>query len=248
MTASPPTAGSPSQLPPGVTESPLLALLGAPADPSAEVNERLAVFGPSALDEEDTLVLLLCHCGLTGALAASAAEALMMRFGGMGRIFGAPEYDLAQVIGVTASRRLGLLHGVLLRVLEHPLRKREVLSNTTAVHAYIRARLGALPREAFHCLFLDSHNQLIQEECLGQGSVSNAPVYPREVVRRALELSSSNLLLARCHPSGLPAPSQTDIEITRKISDAAKALGITVHDHFIVAGDQVTSLRARGLM
>ena len=139
-------------------------------------------------------------------------------------------------------------HALLLRTLAHPLRARNVLTSTEAVRAYMRARLGALPREAFHVLFLDKKNQLIADERMGAGSVDHAPVYPREVVRRALELSACALVLAHNHPSGDPTPSRADIDMTKLVVEAARALGIAVHDHMVVAGDQVASLRALGLM
>jgi DNA repair protein RadC len=232
----------------GVDEAPLLALIGAPVDPCAEVRERFETFGPSALDEGDTLALILSRCSTPGANAVGAADALMARFGGLGRIFGAPEPELAQVVGVPAARELGLLHGLLLRVLEHPLRQREVLTSTSAVNTYLRAALGALPREVFHVLFLDKKNELLADERLGTGTVDHAPVYPREVVRRALELGASALILAHNHPSGDPTPSAADIDMTKQIVAAAEALRIKVHDHMIVAGDQVATLRALGLM
>jgi DNA repair protein RadC len=233
---------------PGVAEAPLSGLIGFPSDPCAEIRDRFAVYGPSALDEGDTLMLLLSRCSMAGANATLAADALMARFGGLGRIFGAPEPELAQVIGVPAARELGLLHGLLLRVLEHPLHKRDVLSSSSAVNAYLRARMGALPREVFHVLFLDKRNHLIADEQMGVGTVDHCPVYPREVVRRALELNATAAILAHDHPSCDPTPSSADIEMTKKIVDAAKPLGIAIHDHLIVAGDQVVSLRGLGLM
>jgi len=220
---------------PGVGEAPLLAIIDASVDPCAEILDRFTTFGPSALDEGDTLALILSRCS-TGVNSVGASDALMARFGGLGRIFGAPEPELAQVIGVPAARELGLLHGLLLRVLEHPLRTREALTSTTAVNAYLRARLGALPREEFRVLFLDKKNQLITDELLGAGTVDHAPVYPREVVRRAIELGASAMILAHNHPSGDPTPSSPDVEMTKQIVAAAKVLGITVHDHIIVAG------------
>lgn len=233
---------------PGVDEAAFLAIIDRKDDPCAEVWERLSVYGPSALDEGDTLALLLNRCSIAGAHALGAADALIARFGGLGRVFGAPEPELARLIGVPAARELGLLHGLLLRVLEHPLHNREVLTSASAVNLYLRARLGALPREEFHVLFLDKKNQLIGDDLMGAGTVDHAPVYPREVVRRALEHSASAMILAHNHPSGDPAPSSADVEMTRQIVAAAEVLRITVHDHMIVAGDQVASLRSLGLM
>jgi len=216
--------------------------------PSADLQRRFDACGVDGLDEGDTLALVLNRCLSPGDDVVAAADALLARFGGIARVLGAPEPDLARVIGAPAARQLGLLHALLLRTLEHPLRQRTVLTSFDAVRTYLRCRMTALPREAFHVLFLDRKNQLIADERLGQGTVDHAPVYPREVVRRALELSASALLLAHNHPSGDPNPSTADVEITRKVVEAARALAITVHDHFVVAGDKVVSLRAAGLM
>ena len=218
------------------------------SEPWEDLQRRFAASGVGGLDEGDTLALVLSRCLPPGSDVVAAADALLTRFGGVARVLGAPEPDLAQVISTPAARQLGLLHALLLRTLEHPLRQRTVLTSFEAVRTYLRCRLTALPREAFHVLFLDRKNQLIADERLGQGTVDHAPVYPREVVRRALELSASALLLAHNHPSGDPNPSSADVEITRKVVEAARALAITVHDHFVVAGDQVVSLRAAGLM
>ena len=233
---------------PGVADVAVRAAIVPAAAAVDDVRERFRTYGPAALDEGDTLALILTRCLSPKADAVEAADALMARFGGLGRILGAPERDLAEIIGTPAARELGLLHVLLLRALEHPLRQRLSLSSFEAVKTYLRARLAASPREAFHVLFLDKKNHLIADERMGAGTVDHAPVYPREVMRRALELSASSLLLAHNHPSGDPTPSQADIDMTGQVVEAAKALRIAVHDHFIVAGDRVASLRELGLM
>lgn len=202
----------------------------------------------AALDEEGALGQLLARCGARDGDPTVLACDLLDRFGGIGRVVGAPTADLARVVGEDLAVELGVLHALLLRVLEFPLRRRQVIGAWGDAKAYLQARLRALPREAFHVLFLDKKNQLIADERMGEGSVSHAPVYPREVVRRALELSASGLLLAHNHPTGDPTPSSADVEITRQVVAACRALGIAVHDHLIVGGDQVASLKALGLM
>jgi DNA repair protein RadC len=201
-----------------------------------------------ALDEEATLTRLLGRVVSGPERAELLADALLSRFGGVGRVIGAPRADLARIVGEAVADDLGELHALLLRVLEHPLRRRPALASWTEVEAYLRARLRALPREAFHVLFLDVKNQLIADVRMGEGTTNHAPVYPREVVRQALAYSAHALLLAHNHPSGDPGPSTADIEMTRQIVVAAKALGIAVHDHLIVGGDQITSLKRLGLM
>lgn len=232
----------------GVAEAPALSVVAPALDPCAELRQRFAAHGAAGLDDGDTLALILARCLRPGANAVHAADNLMARFGGLGRIFGAPEPELARVIGKEGARELTLLHGLLLRVLEHPLRQRVLLGSHEAVKTYLRARLGALPREVFHVLFLDRRNHLIADERLGVGTVDHAPVYPREVVRRALELSAGAILLVHNHPSGDPTPSRADIEMTKQVIEAAKVLQVAVFDHLIVAGDQVTSFRTLGLI
>ncbi len=231
----------------GVAEAAPASILAA-SSPCDDLQSRFAVSGVDGLDEGDTLALVLARCLAPGADAVAAAEALLARFGGVARVLGAPEPDLALVIGQVAARQLGLLHALLLRALEHPLRQRAILTSSEAVRTYLRARLAALPREVFHVLFLDKRNQLIADERMGTGTVDHAPVYPREVVRRALELSASALVLAHNHPSGDPTPSRADIDMTKQVVAAARVLQIAVHDHMVVAGDQVASLQALGLM
>ena len=226
---------------PGVAEAGAAAPPAPKLAPPGDLLRRFADYGVDALDEGDTLTLVLARCLSGRADPEVAADALLARFG-------AAEADLAREIGAPAARELTLLHALLLRTLAYPLRHRSVLSSTESVRAYVRARLAASPREAFHVLFLDKKNALIADERLGQGSVDHAPVYPREVVRRALELSASAILLVHNHPSGDATPSSADVAMTKQIVEAARALGLAVHDHFIVAGDQVASLRALGLM
>ncbi|MBU1376118.1 MAG: DNA repair protein RadC [Alphaproteobacteria bacterium] len=225
---------------PGVAEAPWPSL-----DPSVGASgiDRVA-----ALDEEGALAQLLARCGASEADPIDLACALLDRFGGIGRVIGAPAADLARVVGAELAVELGVVHALLLRVLDFPLRHRAFLGSWGAAKTYLRARLRALPREAFHVLFLDRRNQLIADERMGEGSISHAPVYPREVVRRALELSACGVLLAHNHPSGDPTPSPADIEMTRQVVDACRALDIAVHDHLIVGGEEVASLKALGLM
>jgi DNA repair protein RadC len=198
------------------------------------------------LDEGEVLQLMLAR--VRPSAAASLAAALLARFGGIGRVLGAPTVDLARVVGCEVAEELDLLHALWVRSLAFPLHDRDVLSSWEAAKTYLCARLRPLPREVIQVLFLDKKNQLIADERLGEGTVDHAPVYPREVVRRALELSASALVLAHNHPSGDPAPSRADIEMTQQVVAAAKALQIAVHDHLIIGAQQVVSLRAQGLM
>lgn len=123
-----------------------------------------------------------------------------------------------------------------------------MISSWTALLAYVRVALADQPREQFRVLFLDKKNQLIADETMNHGTVDHAAVYPREVVRRALELSSSAIILLHNHPSGDPSPSHADVDMTRQIIEAARALKISVHDHLVVGREGVASFKALGLM
>jgi len=114
--------------------------------------------------------------------------------------------------------------------------------------AYCKARMGRLEHEEFHLLFLDRKNRLIADEAQGRGTVDHVPVYPREVVKRALALNATAIILVHNHPSGDPTPSRADIEMTRLIVESAKPLGITVHDHIIIGRENDASFRALGLL
>lgn len=135
-----------------------------------------------------------------------------------------------------------------MRATREKIEGRPVISSWTALLAYVRDKLQHESREQFRVLFLDRKNQLIADELMGQGTVDQAPVYPREIAKRALELSSSSLILVHNHPSGDPTPSRADIDMTREIIDALAPLGISVHDHLIAAKRGVSSFKTEGLI
>ncbi|WP_372785536.1 RadC family protein [Phenylobacterium sp.] len=122
------------------------------------------------------------------------------------------------------------------------------MSSWSVLISYLKLTMAHYEREAFRVLFLDKRNQLITDEIMNHGTVDHAPVYPREVIRRALELSASALILVHNHPSGDQTPSAADVEMTRKVVDAARTLGIAVHDHMIVGRTDVASFKALGLL
>lgn len=177
------------------------------------------------------------------------AKRLLMRFGSVSGVLGAGLAELKTVSGVgdAVALDLKLMHEAALRMGREAISKRPVISSWSALLAYVRLALAHEPREQFRVLFLDKKNQLIADEVMNHGTVDHAPVYPREVMRRALELSSTALILVHNHPSGDPTPSKPDIEMTRLIVEAGKALRIDVHDHLVVGRDGVASFRALGL-
>lgn len=212
----------------------------------AHLRERAQRHGMATLDETETLALYLSRTAPQGA--STLAQALLRRFGDLQHVLGAPAHDLAMLVGEDLALDLKMLHDVACRLLEFPMRRRCVISSWSALLAYLRVAMAAEPREVFRVLFLDKRNCLIADEVMGVGTVDHAPVYPREIVRRALELNASAVILCHQHPGLDPTPSSADVDMTRKVVEAGRALGVTVHDHVVVGGDATASLKALGLM
>ncbi len=214
----------------------------------ARLRERAAVCF-AALPDYELLELLLMRSLPRGDIKP-IAKRLLTRFGGLAGVFGATAEELKSVAGVGAAAALDLklLHEATARMKRAEVQKRTVISSWSALLAYVRLAMAGAPREQFRVLFLDRKNQLIADEVMNEGTVDHAPVYPREVVRRALELSASAVILAHNHPSGDPTPSTADVEMTRQVIDAGRPLRVTVHDHVVVGRDGVASLKALGLI
>jgi len=214
--------------------------------------ERLrqrAHLGLAALPDYELLELFLFR-SLPQGDVKPLAKALLDRFGGLSAVLGADVEALKTVKGVGASVALDLklLHEATLRVGRAEVARRPVISSWSALLAYTKAALAHAPREQFRVLFLDKKNQLIADETMNEGTVDHAPVYPREVARRALELSASAVILVHNHPSGDPTPSAADIDMTRQVIEAGRTLRIAVHDHLVVGRDGVASFKALGLI
>jgi DNA repair protein RadC len=165
-------------------------------------------------------------------------------------VFGASIAALKTVPGVgeAVALDLKLAHETSLRLARERVTARPVISSWTALLDYVRTALAHEPREQVRILFLDKRNQLIADEVMGRGTVDHAPVYPREVARRALELSASALILVHNHPSGDPTPSSADVDMTRQVVDALRPLRISVHDHLVVGRNGTASFKALGLI
>ncbi len=178
------------------------------------------------------------------------AKALLARFGTFAEALNAPEELLREVpgIGEAAITELKLVRAAAVRLMRGEVLERPVLSSWSHVLDYCRASMGFETKEQFRILFLDKRNQIIADEVQQTGTVDHTPVYVREVVKRALELSSTAIVLVHNHPSGDPTPSRADIEMTKQIVTAAKPLGILVHDHIIVGKQGHASFRGLGLM
>lgn len=178
------------------------------------------------------------------------AKELLRRFGSFGETISAPEDLLAKVpgLGDGAITELKVVRAAALRLMQGEVRKRSVLATWSDVIGYCRAAMAYETREQFRILFLDKRNHLIADEVQQQGTVDHTPVYVREIVKRALELSSSAIILVHNHPSGDPTPSRADIDMTRTIVTTAAPLGIRVHDHLIIGKEGHTSFKAKGLL
>ncbi len=162
----------------------------------------------------------------------------------------APPARLAEVsdFGEEAITDLKIVQAAANELLRGGLREKPVLSSWSAVLDYCRTAMAYAEREELRVLYLDKRNQLIADERQQVGTVDHTPVYPREVVKRALELSASALILVHNHPSGDPSPSRADVEMTQQIVEAARALGISLHDHIIVGRQGHASFKALGLI
>ena len=213
------------------------------------LRQRALKGGLEAIPDYELLELFLFRTFSRGDVKPKA-KALLARFGDMAGVLGASLEDLQGVAGIgeAAALDLKLLHEAAIRQGRAGLRQRTVISSWTALLGYVRVMLASEVREQFRVLFLDKKNQLIADEQLGQGTVDHAPVYPREVMRRALELSASSLIVVHNHPSGDPSPSQADIEMTKQIIEAGRSLRISIHDHLVVGRDGVASFKSLGLI
>lgn len=213
------------------------------------LRERFAQGGANALADYEILELLLFR-SIPRRDTKQLAKDLIARFGSLADVLNAPPDLLCEVPGIkeaTASD-LSLVRAAADALVLGSVTKKEVLSSWSDVLAYCRAAMAFKSIEEFRVLFLDKKNQLLRDEVLTSGTVDHTPVYPREVVKRALELGACAIILVHNHPSGDPTPSRADIDMTNTIAKAAAALGVAVHDHIIVGREGHASLRALKLI
>ena len=209
---------------------------------------RFLSAGDGALGDYELLELLLFR-SIPRRDVKPLAKALISRFGSFAEVLAAPRERLAEIegIGEGVVGDLKVVEAAGRRLARGAVAKRQVLGSWSAVLEYCRAAMAFAEREQFRLLFLDKRNALIADELQQSGTVDHTPVYPREVVRRALELSATALILVHNHPSGDTTPSAADVRMTRDIADVAKPLGIVVHDHIIVGRDGHASLKGMKL-
>lgn len=213
------------------------------------LRNRFRSGGPDALPDYELLEMILFRVFPRGD-TKPIAKRLLARFGSFAEVVNAAPERLLEVegIGQRAVDELKLIRAAALRLMLGEIKGRTVLASWTAVIDYCRAAQAYADKEVFRILFLDKKNQLIADEVQQTGTVDHTPVYVREVIKRALELGATALVLVHNHPSGDPAPSRADIDMTRQIVDAAKPLGVAIHDHLIVGRKGHASLRALKLM
>lgn len=180
---------------------------------------------------------------------AMVADKLFGQYGSLTRMMVASPQALARVPGMTpaAAKRLAAVQALSERRMREQIGKRTVISSWSQVLAFVKLALEGKSKEGFYVLFLDRKNQLIAWEQMQHGTVDHCPVYPREVVKRALELDASAIILVHNHPSGDPTPSAADVEMTRHVVEAGRGVRVSVHDHLVVGTDGVASLKALGL-
>lgn len=213
------------------------------------LRDRFRDSGADALADYELLELILFQA-LPRRDTKPIAKALLARFGSFAEVLAAPPERLREIdgIGESAALHLKTFHAAAGRYGRSAVLAKPLLASWTAVLDYCRKAMAFEDREQFRILFLDKKNALIADEVQQVGTVDHTPVYPREVVKRALELSATAIVLVHNHPSGDPTPSQADIRMTRTIVDVAQPLGIVVHDHIIVGRDGHASFRALKLI
>lgn len=224
-----------------------LPLKGLPAD--ARPREKLLQRGPAALSDAELLALLL-RTGVQGKNVVQLAQELVDRFGGIAGLLHSGAEALETVKGLGPAKRAEILAVVELarRALAQPLKERPLFDTPQAVAQYLRLHLGHKPHEVFAVLFLDNRHRLLALEELFRGTLTQASVYPREVVLRALHHHAAAVVLAHNHPSGVAEPSRADEALTQTLKAALALVDVRVLDHFIVTAHDCRSMAALGLL
>ncbi|WP_089278738.1 RadC family protein [Antarctobacter heliothermus] len=218
-------------------------------DHRARLRERFLIGGSDALPDYEMLELVLFRA-IPRRDVKPLARQLLETFGDFNGVLSAPPHRLREVNGVgdAVLTELKIVEAAAHRLARSRVLGKQVLSSWDALLDYCQTSMAHRDTEQFRILFLDRKNVLIADEPQARGTVDHVPVYPREVVKRALELNASAIILVHNHPSGDPTPSQADIDMTAQIQMAADALGITLHDHLVIGKSQELSFRSEGLL
>lgn len=219
------------------------------ADHRARLRERFMAGGGDPMPDYELLEMILFRA-IPRRDVKPLARALIDAFGDLNGVICAAQPRLLEISGVgpTVLCELKLFEAAAHRMVRARVMQQHVISSWDQVLDYCHTVMAHRDTEQFRILFLDRKNVLIADEQLAKGTVDHVPVYPREVVKRALELNASALILVHNHPSGDPTPSEEDIDMTRQIDTAAKALGLFVHDHLIIGRERELSFRSEGLL
>ncbi len=213
------------------------------------LRERFLIAGPQALADYELLEMILFPAKPIGDVKPMAKE-LLAAFGGFGKVLFATQQELLRIEGVNEAAVVAIqvTKAAAERMLKEEISDKQIIKSWTQLLDYCRLHIGNLQHEEFHVLFLNNKLELIVDERLQKGTVNHTPVYPREIVKRALELGASSLILVHNHPSGDVNPSRSDVEMTKEVVNAARTLGIEVQDHLIIGAKMHFSFRSKGLM
>lgn len=210
---------------------------------------RFLQSGPEALQDYELLELVL-FMAIPRRDVKPLAKELLRKFGDLPSLLAAPAEELMKTDGVSENTATALkaVTAAAHRMMKRELINRPVLNSWTRLIDYCTATMAHETREHFRILFLNRKNELIADEIQGSGTVDHTPAYPREIMKRSLELGATALILLHNHPSGDPRPSQADIDMTCQIQRAAEPFGIVIHDHIIIARNGYSSLKNQGLI
>jgi DNA repair protein RadC len=217
--------------------------------PDARPREKLLARGPAALADAELIALLL-RTGIKGQSVLALSQSLLGEFGGLRGLLHAEPADLKRIKGLGPAKRaeMSAVLELARRSLAQELMERPVFDSPTRVKDYLRLQIGGKPHEVFVVLFLDAQNRLIRAEEMFRGTLTQTSVYPREVLKRALELGAAAVLLAHNHPSGAAEPSKADEYLTQTLTRALALIDVRVLDHLVVAPAEVVSFAERGLL
>ena len=215
----------------------------------ARLRDRLLGKGGDALLDHELIEYLLA-LAIPRRDTKPLAKALLREFGGIGGVLTADAEALGRVPGMgdTAVAAIKIAQAAALRLLQAEVKQRPILGNWQALIDYLHADMAHHGIERVRVLHLNTRNVLIRDEVMSQGSIDQAQIYVREVIRRAIDLGSAAIIIVHNHPSGDPSPSRADIDITKAIVEAGKRMGIAVHDHIVIGSSGHVSLRSKGLI
>ncbi|MCR5885871.1 DNA repair protein RadC [Rhizobacter sp. J219] len=217
--------------------------------PDARPREKLLARGPEALADAELIALLL-RTGVKGRSVLQLAQQLLTEFGGLSGLLQAEPADLKRIKGLGPAKRaeMSAVLELARRSLSQELMQRPVFDSPTRVKDYLRLQIGSKPHEVFVVLFLDAQNRLIRAEEMFRGTLTQTSVYPREVLKRSLDLGAAAVLLAHNHPSGAAEPSRADEFLTQTLGKALAFIDVRVLDHLVVSQSEVVSFAERGLL